>query len=366
MAIKITLAERRNEIKEQMKSYRSLPERILAGVGTIFGARGDAFGWDVTGLPAHWFNGSVIAFLILGAGLGLSAFLREQLSRTELWLMAWAAATGSLALIANKVNVRIFVETFRASCLDKIRSLEDLNDLDKWLRANFAIPRPLLSGLLLGPLLAFLLNVNWLANNPVRYHHGPFFVLILACIEAVWVAYYFYPFYVSLPARLSHYHYDLYAMDPSSSEVVGRLSRLLTSILYVTVSFIVWLTLGMVVFNVLNVFSTLIFSFTVWAPTVALYLAGQIHLSNLITPAKWKTLNQIQTRVEALDRKQAIPDRETLQRLKELMDYHDRVKNTPDSALNFRSILNFLNALLLPILAASVEKVVAFIRGLAK
>jgi hypothetical protein len=366
MPTKVTLAERRTEIKERMKSYQALPERILGGVGRLFGARGDAFDWDVTGLPAHWFNGSVIAVLLLGSGLGLSAFLGERLTWPEIWLMTWAAATGSLALIANKVNVRIFLETFRGSCLDKIRSLEDLNHLDDWLRANFYIPRPLFSGLLVGPILGSLLEFNWLANNPVDYHLGPFYVLILASIEAAWVAYYFYPFYVSLPARLSHYHYDLYAMDPSSSEVVGRLSHLLTTILYVSLGVIVWLTLGLVGFNVLNVFSTFIFSLTVWAPTVALYLAGQIHLSNLITPAKWKTLNQIQTRVEMLDKKQAIPDRETLQRLKELMDYHDRVKSTPDSALNFRAILNFLSALLLPVLAASVERVVNFIKDLVK
>ena len=33
------------------------------------------------------------------------------------------------------------------------------------------------------------------------------------------------------------------------------------------------------------------------------------------------------------------------------MDYHDRIKSTPNSALNMRVSLNFLNSLILPILA---------------
>jgi hypothetical protein len=49
------------------------------------------------------------------------------------------------------------------------------------------------------------------------------------------------------------------------------------------------------------------------------------------------------------------------------MDYHDRIKATPNSALNFRASLNFLNSLLLPILAfilANLDKVIEVMRNL--
>jgi hypothetical protein len=62
-------------------------------------------------------------------------------------------------------------------------------------------------------------------------------------------------------------------------------------------------------------------------------------------------LNEVQTKVEQLYKEQKIPDEDTLDRLAKLMDYHDRIKGTPNSALNFRASLNFLNSLLLPILA---------------
>ena len=153
---------------------------------------------------------------------------------------------------------------------------------------------------------------------------------------------------------MNRYHFDLYDPDPSSSEVVGRLSHLLTFLLYVTMAYIVWLTVGLGYVDVLTAETPqpgIVFSMFVWAPTVILYRTGQYHLSDLIIRAKWKTINEIQTQVEELYKEEKIPDKDTLDRLSKLMDYHDRIKSTPNSALNFRAGLNFLNSLLLPILA---------------
>jgi hypothetical protein len=48
------------------------------------------------------------------------------------------------------------------------------------------------------------------------------------------------------------------------------------------------------------------------------------------------------------------------------MDYHDRIEATPNSALNFRSGLNFLNSLLLPVLAfliGNLKDVISFFKS---
>ena len=95
----------------------------------------------------------------------------------------------------------------------------------------------------------------------------------------------------------------------------------------------------------------LIFSVFVWAPTVILYATGQYHVSDVIVRAKWRMLTQVQTKIETLYTGKKIPNRETLEQLEKLMNYHDRIKSTPNSALNFRASLNFLNSLLLPVLA---------------
>jgi hypothetical protein len=366
-----TLSNRREKIKQRMRTYRSLPEYILEGGAFVSKWVGGRSGFE-TGIPSYWFNGLVIALLTFVIGWGVSMVFEHGLADNEALLLLWAGITGALALIANKVNVRLFLATFRSSPLEKIQSLEDMDDLENWLERNFGLLRPFVSGLVFGPLLGYVLYTSWLQVSGMPFHVGPFVTITLASIQAVWVVWYFYPFYVSFPARISRYHYDLYTTDPSSSEVVWQLSQLLNSILYITIAYIVYLTVGLAYFKVLSfdvasVKTALIFSLFVWAPTVLLYATGQQHISGLITRTKWGILNELQTKIETLYAEQDIPDKVTVERLQQLMDYHDRIKATPNSALNFRASLNFLNSLLLPVVAfviANGADVAAAIRRL--
>jgi hypothetical protein len=65
--------------------------------------------------------------------------------------------------------------------------------------------------------------------------------------------------------------------------------------------FIIQLMIGLGLFNVLSE-STLVPGFVVTllvvSPMVIMYAAGQYHLSDLIVRAKWKLLNELQTKVE--------------------------------------------------------------------
>ena len=370
-----------------MEGYRSLPEYILDGVGALFNKLSsrsaaqrkaflprDASTQENDGFPSYWLNGAAIAVFTYLIGWSVAFLLGQPFDPFEKTLAMWGAGTGALALIANKVNIRAFLNTFRQTCLEKMLHSSDVENLGRWLKSNFNARNPLLAGVVVGPLLGLLLYNTWIHNiretgRYTEFHWGPFATVLLSSIQAVWVAYYLYPFYVAFHSRLDKYHFDLYTQDPSSSEVIGRLSRLLTFILYVTIAYIVQLTVGLSYINVITTDSAgpaLIFSVFVWAPTVILYATGQFHLSDLIVRAKWRILNQVQTKIEALYGVKKIPDRETLEQLEKLMNYHDRIKATPNSALNFRASLNFLNSLLLPILAfvaTNVKDIAKFIRG---
>ncbi len=383
METSASLSQKRQHLTMRMESFRSLPEYILDGIGALLQrltTRGprvrhtflplNVSDQEDEGFPSYWLNGLAIAFFTFLLGWLVSVAMGIRLSSEEARLGLWAVLTGGLALIANKINIRAFLDTFRISCVDKLLRTSDVDNLEGWLASNFQWWKPLIVGLLIGPLLAWFLYSVWLANHPgLSFNMGLFVIVLLSCIQSVWVAYYLYPFYVAFPTRLNHFHFDLYTPDPSSSEVIGQLSRLLGFILYVTMAYIVWLTLGLAYIGVLTLDSPtpgVIFSIFVWAPTVMLYAAGQVHLSDIITRTKWKTLNDIQNKVEELYAQQEIPDAATIDRLGKLMDYHDRIKDTPNSALNFRAGLNFMNSLLLPILAflaANIKEVIALIRG---
>ena len=377
---KTSLAKTRNDLKEQMAGYRSLPEYILDGFGALLQvlinpraarARGTFLPQHVSeqhneSFPSFWLSGSLIALITFSIGWLVSNLNGVQLSPEETRLMVWSSFTGALALIVNKINIRTFLDTFRLSCVDRIMRLSDIQELGAWLQRNFGLWQPLFSGLMVGPFLGWFLYTNWLIvhTQTAVFHTGTFITIVLSSIQAVWVAYYLYPFYVAFPSRLNRYHFDLYTSNPSSSEVIGQLSRLLTFILYATMGYIVQLTAGLTYIGVLNTQNPLpiiLFSVFVWAPTVVLYAAGQFHLSNVISRAKWKTLNDLQSKIESLSNAASIPDREMLEHIQKLMDYHDRIKNTPNSALDFRTGLNFLNSLLFPILAFFLKDVPAYI-----
>ena len=362
---------KRETIRQEMKSYRSLPEYILDGGAIVSKLLGRRSGLE-TDIPIYWINGFMIALFTFAIGWGVSRIFDGPLNQKESLLLLWAGASGALALIANKVIVRLFIDSFRGSPLEKMQSLRDMEDLENWLKKNFGFMKPLIYGIVFGPLLGSVLYDTWIKAAQMDFNNGPFVTVILASIQAAWVVWYFYPFYVSFPARISQYQYDLYATDPSSSEVVWRLSQLLTSILYVAMAYIVYLTLGLAYFDVLNfdlasVRTAVIFSLLAWAPTVILYVTGQQHITGIITRAKWRILNEIQSKIEALYAEQEVPDKATVERLQQLMDYHDRIKSTPNSALNFRGSLNFLNSLLLPVIAfviANGAEVISAIRQL--
>jgi len=356
-----------------MEVYRSLPEYVLDGMGALITRSKlprNASTQEQEGFPSYWINAIVLAVLTILLGLAISVLLKEQLTIDEIIFTSWASAMGALSLIANKVNVRAFLNTFYGPLLERVEKSKDLTDLGNWLSRNFRLRFPLIFGLVLGPVLGVLLYNGWRASHGAPlFHLGTVIAVVLSCMEAMWVGYYLYPFYLMFPPQLHRYHFDLYTPDPSSSEVVGRLSRLLSFILYVTMGFIIQLMIGLGLFDVLSE-KTLVPGFLltllVISPMVIMYAAGQYHLSDLITRSKWKMLNEIQSKIERLYSGDDIPDKDTLDRLSKLMDYHDRIKATPNSALNFRASLNFLNSLLLPILAfvfANLDKVLDVIRN---
>jgi hypothetical protein len=379
-----TLDQKRDELRSKLAGYRSLPEYLLDGTGAalqrLFNPKEakkrttflptDASTQDHELFPSLWVNGIIIGFITFLLG-GIIAILRDTpLDGEEFRLMAWASFAGALALIANKFNIRQFLVTFRDACVDKMLREQDIDDLSRWLDEKFKIWPPLLWGALLGPLLGSALYFFWQLNHPGHaFHTGPFVTVILSCIQAVWVGYYLIPFYLNFPLRLNRYQFDIFTLVPSSSELVGRLSRLLSYAFYVTMAYIVQLTFGLSFVGVLTTETPvpgLLVSALVWVPAVIMYISGQLDISNLIMQAKWKTLNEIQGKIEKLYSEQDVPDKDTLERLSKLMDHHDRIEETPNSALNFRSGLNFLNSLLLPILAfviGNLKDVIAFFQN---
>jgi ABC-type multidrug transport system fused ATPase/permease subunit len=155
---------------------------------------------------------------------------------------------------------------------------------------------------------------------------------------------------VLLSSKLRRYDLKLFTSDPSSSELVSRLSGTLSILVYIIAFYAAFLTLIAAWGDFLTSFIFILVP-GLWVPIIAIFILNQTSLSSIIRRIKWKTLHEIQAKVEKLQSSKSFGNQETMDAIKRLMDYHDRVKATRDSALDFRTYLSFINSLLLPLLA---------------
>ena len=88
-------------------------------------------------------------------------------------------------------------------------------------------------------------------------------------------------------------------------------------------------------------------------------------LGPIVTTAKWQTLNELQAKISKLRTEANPADKEAIEAINRLMDLHDRVRATRNSTLNLRTGLDFLNQLMLPLLAfllANIDRLLEAVR----
>lgn len=339
-----TLLEQRGALKRQLADgeYKTLVDLVLDGVGRI------AQQLTRSHRPiSYWYSAAVISLLILLIGFSVSLLRREFFSPAAILVEIGAAVLAFASLIVFKVYIGIFLATLRDSILDALTCAENVADLKRWLalichfRAHLAFI--LVYGLGLGANMTVALSVK--ERGFVGW--GP--TVTNALVGCVWgIPMYFLLVFLMLPLRLGKYEYQLYKADPSSSEVIDHLSGMLKGLVYL---YAVVAAGSMLFFGLTQMLPSLALGavLVAWLPITALFALNQYALARIITRAKWRTLNEIQAQVE----KQVegnLTDKETIDSINRLMDYHNRIKNTPSSTLDLRATLSLLNSLLLPIL----------------
>jgi hypothetical protein len=254
------------------------------------------------------------------------------------------------AVIMNQYIRRIF-SFWHNEILDQTESMASLVDFEDWLqktcnwRLHFLVT--IIAVLVLTPNGILMVNTQ----SGISAGYGLVFSMLF---WSVFLYVFFYQFLMAilLSARIRRYDLKLFAADPSSSEIISRLSSELSWVIYlVAVYGIIGLISVRLIFGSIDPYVVIVQLLFAWLPVILLFVLIQTGLSDIIRRAKWKTLNEIQTRVEKLQAAQNFEDKESMDAINRLMDYHDRVKATRDSALDFRTYLSFINSLLLPLLA---------------
>ena len=280
-----------------------------------------------------------------------------------LWIILNASLAISALIVINQCVNRI-IALWRKQVLDLTESIESLHEFTYWLEQACNWRLHLLVTGVGGILISlFLVRVISAGIGTFVGYGFTFMMLILfifypAALYLFWVV-------ILLAARLRRYSLRLFVADPASSEIITRLSRELGFVLYMVAlyaaifAFITDLTGG---FRFLWV--RFIEVLAVWLPLVAMFILNQTGLSAIIRRTKLNTLHRIQVRVDTLQPTKKFNNLENLEAINRLLDYHDRVKATRNSAIDLNTTLNFINSLLLPLLAfllGNLDKLIALL-----
>lgn len=345
-----TLFERREELRRQIAAgeYRSL----LDVIADVAGRAIRRLTKSTQPLP-FWYGASVIALLILFVDFLTSLVLGESCAAR--YESIWAELSLSAIIVAGLTALKTYLDrvyaTLRENILDSIDSAEDVADLGNWLGRIAQVKQPLVFSVACALLVTLPLDLAGAAVSGGFISLGATILSVVVGIGGALFLWYTVRF-LSFALRLSRYRFDLYAADPSASEVIRHLSSLFNGLVFMlavvmALFTLLWASSPEFLFSGLMVISVLLS----WGPVVTLFVFSQAALSRIITEAKWGKLRQIQKRIERLESQEGVPSLDTLAHISALMDYHDRIQNTRSLALDVRTGLNLLNSLLLPLLA---------------
>ena len=364
------LIEKREELKRRLAAgeFKTLVDVLFDGMSKII--------QKITRNPrpiSPWFSSMILYLIIL-----LLAFAGPFLSGDESIFMSQIATFppgavpllllvgyfGFLIMVAGNFYVHRVFETCKESVLSAAESIATLSDFEYWLGAvcnrKFHLVVSIVGGLLIGIYVLYIYNLTLGLAFPVST------AIVFLFYYMVISAFLYLLFYMAIFAvRVGRYHLKLSIADPGSSEVIGRLASLFSSLVYLVALYAAFFILAAAFSKLLIIQFMVLLILLLWIPLTTVFVFYQSSLSSIMRRAKSKTLNEIQARIEELHASEQLGEKDTMETINRLMDYYDRIKNTRSSRIDLGAVLNLINSLLLPLLAlvlGNIDKILALLK----
>jgi hypothetical protein len=359
-----TLLKRREELKRTLNENNSqtLVDRLLDRANRPFrrmiGKRP---------VLSAIFGTVVISLITVFIGILLAGFLGEfgilqQLTRRFGWWIIPLLTTSTVSMTVANAFLHRMIAIFRKHILDIAETVETLQDIESWIQLIYSIKLPVLlcvlGGIIAGGALVYNLNSNLGVSIGIGF---TVMVILFAMQSTLFMG--ALTAILFLTVRMRRYQLALFPSDPGNSQIISTLSRFLSNFVYLFAGYGAFITYGLIVTGLWIIFYSVLPIF--WGSIVLIFALNQYSLAQIIQNAKWKTLNAVQTKVESIQQEQAVPNKEARETLLWLLDYHDRVKATRNSALNVQAGFSLFNSLLLPVLAfllGNLDTILALLR----
>ena len=317
--------------------------------------------------PPFYYTVIIVAFVIQVIqlpGLLAAILLNETRQYSELFIAGSLAIELALAgIVVAKININYVLQNLRDHVIDAIESLDNLSDLLHWL-SNFWALRKQVSFAIVFGIIAGALGVAGVSRTMGDFRGLGFTITaILAWTIVGFPVYYIFQMAI-LPFRLSRYQYNLFEANPNHSEVLRQLSLTLKNYTQVFAIFVAFSTFFYGVNSSMRSLNIIVLLIG-WIPLTVQSLSNRFALRNIVRNAKWETLKEIELQIKTIQKEANLADKETMESITRLMDYHDRINATHDAAMDFRARLSFLNQILLTLLAyalASIDSILNIFR----
>lgn len=207
-------------------------------------------------------------------------------------------------------------------------------------------------------------------GNLIDLLSWPVFIdnLIFNFIHGV-VVYYFINYVFSFLRNLNRFQFNLFEPNPSASVIIHQLDSVLNIVFYFLIIFGTIFTAWMRFADQYGLpkVSIMLSLILLWGLGIGMFIIHKISISNIIVSGKWRSLKNIQAQITLLQEQNKIMDQQTLDQINKLLDYHDRIRATPNSLINIRSLFDLANTFVIPglgLLIGNFGDFLTMLRGL--
>lgn len=313
-----------------------------------------------------WLSGLILGAVIFLPSYTLAFLLGETRQIKEI---GWTVFTSlqlsycSVIVIYIDININIF-GYLKRKIIPSIASEKELVDLRNCVQlatTHKYIPSILLLGIAVG-LIAFIGGTLAYGSNP---GYGlPISAIFFGIFGGI--SLYYLIWVMKLTLLLSSISFSINEFMPVSSKIIYDISGMLNTHLYIVALFTAIVT-TIDSLDKLTAWFVWIDILFAWLPISAQFFLTQNTIRKIIANAKWTVLEQIQSEIRALKISGHLNDKDTTDAINRLLDLHDRIEKTRDSTFDFKSGLDFLNQLMLPVagwIIVNVEKLLSLINSL--
>jgi hypothetical protein len=342
------ISEQRKIVKQEITALieETVSAKLLRFAGSII--------QKLTGQtnPLPWYVGAVVLTIVAILPQILIALILRQPDQIVggglMWSLAVLLAVQAIPLtyLVSRYNTRFICDHI----IDNIEDVKHLEDLRIFCVERLGNRQWMLSYALLASVIWSIIAISIFSV----FNHG--FIGLIHSID-LWIfgfcapglGLYFIQVLIQLPNRLGNYHYKVYELNPAQSEVINHIATLFTRPF---LAIAIYLAICTFISSLLSEFLWVaVVVVILWIPMIVEFINGQNAINKIISSAKWQALNRIQEQIRKHQDDINSDSPGNIESLNKLMDLYERVYSTNSFKLTIRSTLEFLNQLLLPLLA---------------